>query len=348
MVLMMQNYSVLMFDGSIKNIANIKEGDVLMGPDSCERIVKSVEAREGKAFEIKPLNGDHFVLGSENYVCLQRVGSEVCCINLRVSDFEKQSKYFKNHYKLYRSGVNFARTSEPSIDSYFLGCLLADGCFRTVPFKLSCGNMRPCQYAQKAIVKMGMTCRFCSRKSSNCFDIFAGSEKKHDNLLREKLEDLGLWNKLGYQKFIPDIYKFGLKNVRFATLAGLIDSDGYLSKNNSVSYCSTSNLLVEDVAFVARSLGFGVSLRHPQFWKNENWRPIYSVCIYGNFSAIPLLVSRKTPTPRRSPKNVLRTGFSVCKLDKPAAYYKLEFYGNNQYFLKSDFMVMKGGNMYEL
>jgi intein/homing endonuclease len=193
---------------------------------------------------------------------------------------------------------------------------------------------------------MGLACKFRARRSSNCFDVFAGSDWKHNNVLRKKLKDLGLWGLLGHQKFIPDAYKLGSKNVRFAMLAGLIDADGNLSIHNSVSYCTTSKRLAEDVAFIARSLGFGASLRKPQIWLKQNWRPIYTVCIFGDFSQVPLLVNRKIPNPRKSPKNVLRTGCSVRKLDRQMSYRKLIFEGNDQHYLKSDFMVMKGGDTY--
>jgi hypothetical protein len=167
---------------------------------------------------------------------------------------------------------------------------------------------------------MSLACRFRARRSTNCFDVFAGSDGKPGNVLRHELQKLGLWGLLGHQKFIPDIYKLGSRNVRFATLAGLIDGDGNLSANNSVSYCTTSKQLSEDIAFIARSLGLGVSLRNPQTWPHKNWRPNYTLCIFSDFSRIPLLVERKIPTPRRSNKNVLRTGVTVQKLDRPITF----------------------------
>ena len=317
-----------------------------MGPDSTSRVIKNVEICESEAFLVEPLNGESFILGGENYVCLQHVGEEICNIDLYVSDFEKQSKHFKDVHKLHRSGVDFAIDTEITIDPYFLGSLLADGCFRGVPIKLSCGDIEPCQHAQKIVTSMGLACKFRARKVSNCFDVFAGNGKKHGNVLRHELQKLGLWGLLGHQKFIPDIYKLGSRNVRFAMLAGLIDADGNLSIQNSVSYCTTSKQLAEDVAFIARSLGFGATLRKPQTWPGKNWRPIYTVCIFGNFSQVPLLVTRKIPSPRKSHKNVLRTGFVVQKLDRPIPYRKLIFEGHDQHYLKSDFMVMKGGDKY--
>jgi hypothetical protein len=79
----MQNYSVLMFDGSVKSVASLEDGDVLMGPDSAPRVIKNVETCEGEAFEVRPLNGESFILGDENYVCLQGVGRENCRFDIK-------------------------------------------------------------------------------------------------------------------------------------------------------------------------------------------------------------------------------------------------------------------------
>jgi hypothetical protein len=164
---------------------------------------------------------------------------------------------------LYRSGIDFAVDTEVTVDPYFLGSLLADGCLRSVPIKLSCGDIEPCQYAQKVVTNMGLACRFRARKGSNCFDVFAGNDKKYGNVLRQELQKLGLWGLLGYQKFIPDVYKLGSKNVRLAMLAGLIDADGNLSIQNSVSYCATSKLSNFASSFsTPRSIVFSFHSKH--------------------------------------------------------------------------------------
>jgi hypothetical protein len=344
----MQNYSVLIFDGSTKNIANVKKSDVLMGPDSKPRTVKSLAVCEELAFEVKPLNGKNFVLGGDNYVCLSKTGQKDCFLDIHISDFEKQSEHFKNNYKLYRSGVDFDIADEPLIDPYFIGLLLGDSCLREVPIKFTNADFEALEYVKNIATNIGLSCKLQKRKFENCSDIFVGSFRKRNNFLRNELEKLNLWGKLGHEKFIPDIYKFGSRNVKLAMLAGLIDSDGTCSKNNSICYDTTSKLLANDAAFLARSLEFGASTRKPHTRPNENWRPIYSVCIFGDFSQMPLLVSRKIPRPRQSNKNVLKTGFSIHRLKAAVVYHKLEFEGEDQHFLKSDFMVMKWGNAYEL
>ena len=58
--------------------------------------------------------------------------------------------------------------------------------------------------------------------------------------------------------------------------------------------------------------------------------------------------NRKIPIPRLSNRDVLKTGFSLQKLEKPVIYWQLEFEEQDQHYLKDDFMVMKGGENYAI
>jgi hypothetical protein len=60
------------------------------------------------ALEMAENYSAYMIENGENYVCLQR-GCEKCCeLDLRVSDFIKQSEHFKVHHKLCRFIADFA------------------------------------------------------------------------------------------------------------------------------------------------------------------------------------------------------------------------------------------------
>lgn len=75
------------------------------------------------------------------------------------------------------------------------------------------------------------------------------------NSLRTVLRNLNLTNHSAAQKFIPKIYLYNSSEVRWSLLQGLMDTDGYASKENGHSYSTISKQLANDVAYLVRSLG---------------------------------------------------------------------------------------------
>ena len=66
------------------------------------------------------------------------------------------------------------------------------------------------------------------------------------------------WKK-SENKFIPDEYKYNSREVRFDLLKGLMDSDGTLDKSGRYIITLSSKRLIEDIAFICRSLGYNCS-----------------------------------------------------------------------------------------
>lgn len=56
-------------------------------------------------------------------------------------------------------------------------------------------------------------------------------------------------------KFVAGVYKYNSERVRREILSGLLDTDGEVNASGSICYSSTSKRLVEDVIWLARSLG---------------------------------------------------------------------------------------------
>lgn len=93
------------------------------------------------------------------------------------------------------------------------------------------------------------------------------------NKLKIALQKLGVWGKLSYDKFIPDIYKFNSVECRLEILRGLLDTDGSISKHRSgkprIQFYSTSSKLAEDVMFLVRSLGGVTYKRERKFDESD-------------------------------------------------------------------------------
>lgn len=69
------------------------------------------------------------------------------------------------------------------------------------------------------------------------------------------IDKLGIRGKTGEHKEIPESYFFGSIRQRLDLLQGLLDTDGTISKEGKVTFCSTSPNLVDGVIRLVRSLG---------------------------------------------------------------------------------------------
>ncbi len=82
-----------------------------------------------------------------------------------------------------------------------------------------------------------------------------GESSGTPNAVKRSLVKLGLWGRNSHMKFIPELYKYNSVEVRLQILQGLLDTDGYASKDNLVQYTTVSKQLCEDVEFLVESLG---------------------------------------------------------------------------------------------
>lgn len=131
------------------------------------------------------------------------------------------------------------------IDPYTLGAMLGDGCLGS--------NLSFTSIDSEIVNRL----KFPESISIETYDKVNYRIKKNDseNGLKFYLNIYGLKNKHSYDKFIPKEYIFNSREVRLELLRGILDTDGYVSKGGVVELALTSKQLVEDTAFVARSLG---------------------------------------------------------------------------------------------
>ena len=76
-----------------------------------------------------------------------------------------------------------------------------------------------------------------------------------------KLRTLGIGDRYSYQKSVPVAYMEAPADVRVEVLRGLLDTDGECGDQGAVVFNSTSLPLVDDVVWLARSLGWKARLQ---------------------------------------------------------------------------------------
>lgn len=126
-----------------------------------------------------------------------------------------------------------------SIDPYVLGCILGDGCITTN----SVGFTSADEFVISELAKYVVVTK---RKAKYQYGI---------NGIVSKLRELDLLGKNSHTKFIPREYKIGSVEQRYSIIQGLMDTDGYVSIDGKVNYTSMSSQMLDDVAYLIRSLG---------------------------------------------------------------------------------------------
>ena len=147
--------------------------------------------------------------------------------------------------------INFEK-KDVLIDPWLLGVLLGDGCLKEKSSPLI-SNVEEdiLSRVSKEINDLGMKLNKSWKNDYNIVNNRRGYENKLNKLLRY----YDLLNKNAYNKFIPNDYKINSKEIRIEILRGLIDTDGFVDKNENIEFSSSSKQLALDVKFLVESLG---------------------------------------------------------------------------------------------
>jgi orc1/cdc6 family replication initiation protein len=344
---------VLMFDGSMKRVENVVQGDLLMGPDSTPRKVLETVHSFGRMVEVQPIKGESFVVSEDHILTVVQTrlkkhprkpseDTEGIIKDIRVSELLKLPRWLvgpRALYKLIRTGVDFPRIPVGPIDPHFLGVHLGDRGSAHGNIGVTSADPEIAAIIREQSEKYSPKVREYPAGQALQFMLTTGRTGGQTllNGLAKDLMALGLYKVTSESKFIPSQYKFGSRRTRLEVLAGLLDTDGNLG-NGYFDFITKSNQLAEDVAFVSRSLGFYAFVRkkycHDQF---EHEGLYYRVGISGDVSKIPTRVKRKQAPARRQKKSVLRTGFTLRPLGEE------EYFGfrvdSDQRYLLDDFTI---------
>lgn len=151
--------------------------------------------------------------------------------------------------------VEFNPQSVP-LHPYVLGCLLGDGCITINNLSLSSPDIELVEKVNSLLPK-----DYVLNSSPSMSDIDYNiictnyAPGRHTNIVKHTLKQLKLYGCTSHTKFIPDQYKYNSSDVRLAILQGLLDTDGYATRQNLVQFTSVSKQLALDVQFLVESLG---------------------------------------------------------------------------------------------
>lgn len=343
---------VIMADGSIRKIEDIKLGEYVMGPDGTPRRVLERHTGVDNMYRIKAgsgcndqiVNSKHSIYYKQKYHFKNSLLSKLQTpVDIIKEDSEKS--YCKRLRYLERADeINLDRHKQLLIDPYFLGLWLGDG----TKNKAVITNEDPevikyvCDFANDN----GMTCTLCNTHSNALSLTLKNKSYNHKNYVLDALTYYGIRN----NKDIPDDFIYTSVENRLKLLAGLIDTDGNFNKRDRVytfSQCESRRHIVEKFVFIARSLGFKVTMHtyKTACEKNIGQNKKKSVCentvcariIDGKYD-IPCLIERK------------KHHWQKKRTDRRLSHFTVEYDGIDKYcgitidgdhlFLLKDFTIV--------
>lgn len=346
---------ILMFDGKVKKVQNIKIGDKLMGDDSTPRKVYGLHRGHNDMFKIIPTKGESFIVNGHHILSLKRTTisyldrktkkrrktlTSGMIFNMSVARYSIQSNNFKHVNKLYRVPVEFKSSHRQlPLDPYFLGVYLGDGGSSHGSVGITTEDKEIIEYCKWVALGMCLFHRIEGKKGTKAvnFIFTRRREMKKRNVLIERLRSLKLHKATSGHKFIPHKYKVSNRRQRLELLAGLMDTDGSMDCNG-YDYISKSQKLANDVVFIARSVGLAAYVTECIKGCQTGFKgTYYRVSISGDCSIVPVKLKRKKAKPRLQKKDVLVTGFKIEQVE-PNPYYGFVLDGNHLYCM-GDFTV---------
>jgi hypothetical protein len=265
-------------------------------------------------------------------------------IEIKVDEFMKLTNSDKSNLLGFKSnGINWEK-KEVLLDPYLMGVYLGDGINDGMSFAINAdadpeileyilkwteehdsevvhddmyrfrvrrrGNK---QNIQKAIGRGASceTCNGCKKKLCKVCDnpeIGYNNNNNNENYIMSRknklLECIEYYGLLRNKKFIPNDYLINDRDTRIKVLAGIIDTDGHLSKEQEgkrILICSSIKEFAEQIVLLSRSLGFATTIRpvskkgicFKKGGEKKDYNVHYQINISGNISEIPTLIKRK-------------------------------------------------------
>lgn len=285
------NTPILMYDGSIKMVQNVRQGDLLMGDDSKPRKVLSLASGTDEMYDIIPVKGDKYTVNQEHILVLKNTkkepwiqtnvikGVEIhtvrwwenCRMNTKVHHTKESAELSLELIKHIHQEI-----VEISVKDYIKKSKTFKHCFK--------GYRAYVDFAEKYLpidpyiigIWLGDGSSGASAITTNddiIVEYFMCNLGQYGLYLTKRTDAYGygiscvdrinkFWKtiielNMKNSKHIPMIYKCNSRENRLRLLAGLLDSDGCLCNDGvTFDFVQKSEKLIDDVIYLCRSLGF--------------------------------------------------------------------------------------------
>ena len=287
---------VMMHDGTLRAVEEVRVGDLLMGDDSAPRRVLSLARGREEMVWVRQTYGIDYRVNASHILSVKKSrsggGSEArgAVMDIGVREYMARSPTWRNDHKGYKVAVDFP-TQDVSLDPYFLGLWLGDGKSDNARVFSQDDEVVEYLYELAEARHEQVTVYDVDRCPAHLVTVGGRGYGRADSV-QGCLNDLGILK----NKHIPHVYLANSREARLALLAGLIDSDGHRNAGHVGTYEITqkNERLAQQIKFLCDTLGLRTSLRsNVARCQTGATSTVWRVRFNGDVSDAPIRVARK-------------------------------------------------------
>ena len=292
---------VLLFDGRLKAVEDVRTGDLLMGDDSQPRKVLSLARGRENMFWVRQKTGIDYRVNESHILCLkqnrpdnpQQTGE---ILEITVRELNAHTPAFRANCKGYKVAVEFPEQPTP-LPPYFFGLQ------RGAVLRPAAPTAMP--QAAAGLVRAGWV-----EASAGLSDALPEAAAYADNLL-------------------PQAYLVNSRVRRLELLAGLLDACGQRSEpSGGFEIADLPETTARQIKLLCDSLGFRTRLLPGNSnWDGSDW----SVGLQGDLREIPFKIHPKSEI---APAQDWRQTAIQLEYDGVDDYYGFEIDGNGRFLLE--------------
>ena len=231
--------------------------------------------------------------------------------------------------------VEFPEKDLP-IDPYFLGALLADGCFLMSSIRYTKSEENVYKHVAERAAINGFTIydRTCKSSTAKQWGFTHKDDVPHyKSELKRRLDILGLIGCKSSEKFIPEPYLTASIEQRKQLIAGLFDGDGDIRTGRGYSCFNTSSeALADGMLQLLWSLGLMARKQRQKHKKGDYW----SVNLFSDYD--PFIASEYAGKPVGTVKTMRRSLVSAVPID-PVPMRCIEVDAPDRLYVTKDYIV---------
>ncbi len=223
------------------------------------------------------------------------------------------SRRQSNHRIPVCSAIEMPAASLP-VDPYVFGLWLGDGSKTQAAMAVGGGDEETIENIRDSGYQTRVKPRLINGRTHYTVSI-AGVDTPDGERVLNHLRSMGVFA----NKHIPRIYVESSVNQRLSLLQGLMDSDGYCSKDGLCVFVNNNKAIVDGIAEVVRSLGMKAVVKtKPSRSGGKDYGLMYNVVFTPWLPTQVFRLSRKQNNVRCLPKKTTKTRFHYIQSCEPA------------------------------